>query len=94
VEAVDEPADRTSWLRAREAVPSPFDSLAARERQERLAAVTAGLPSPYREVLFLRFAEEMSLEEIARVTGLAVPTVKSRVYRGLRHLAARLGDEP
>jgi RNA polymerase sigma-70 factor, ECF subfamily len=76
---------------ARSSGPSPFDTLAAREQQDRVTAVVAGLPAAYRELLFLRFTEEMSLQEIARVTGLALPTVKSRLYRGLAHLAARLG---
>ncbi len=40
----------------------------------------------YREVLVLRFHEEMSLEEIAGVTRAPLSTVKSRLYRGLAAL--------
>jgi len=34
----------------------------------------------HREVLMLRFFEEMSYEEIARVTGCALGTVRSRIH--------------
>ena len=44
------------------------------------------LDAPYREVLVLRFYEEMSLEEIAGVTRAPLSTVKSRLYRGLASL--------
>jgi RNA polymerase sigma-70 factor (ECF subfamily) len=73
--------------------PSPLESLVARERRDHVAAAAAALPAAYREVLFLRFQEDMALEEIARVTGAPLPTVKSRLYRGIEHLAKRLGRE-
>ena len=40
----------------------------------------------YREVLLLRFQEELGLEEIAAVLSAPVSTVKSRLYRGLEAL--------
>ena len=40
----------------------------------------------YREVLVLRFYEELSLEEIASLTRAPLSTVKSRLYRGLAAL--------
>jgi RNA polymerase sigma-70 factor (ECF subfamily) len=44
----------------------------------------------YREVLVLRFHEELSLEEIAKVTRAPLSTVKSRLYRGLAAIKPRL----
>ena len=44
------------------------------------------LEPAYREVLTLRFHEEMSLDEIATVTQAPLSTVKSRLYRGLAAL--------
>jgi len=44
----------------------------------------------YREVLVLRFHEELSLEEIAKVTRAPLSTVKSRLYRGLTAIKPRL----
>jgi RNA polymerase sigma-70 factor (ECF subfamily) len=40
----------------------------------------------YREVLLLRFQEELQIEEIATVLGAPASTVKSRLYRGLEAL--------
>ena len=42
------------------------------------------IPAYYREVLLLRFHEELGLEEIASVLASPLSTVKSRLYRGLR----------
>ena len=39
----------------------------------------AGVPMIYREVLTLRFEDEMKIEEIAQVTAVPVSTVKSRL---------------
>ena len=44
------------------------------------------LSPEHREVLVLRFLEEMSYEEIARVTGSAPGTVRSRIHYGKRAL--------
>jgi RNA polymerase sigma-70 factor (ECF subfamily) len=63
--------------------PSAFELVERREESERMAASLAYLPAPYREVLVLRFQEDMALEEIAEVIGAPLSTVKSRLYRGL-----------
>jgi RNA polymerase sigma-70 factor (ECF subfamily) len=41
------------------------------------------LPLSYREVLTLRFEEEMKLEEIAQVLEIPLSTVKTRLRRSL-----------
>ena len=41
--------------------------------------------------LVLRFHEELSLEEIAKVTRAPLSTVKSRLYRGLAAIKPKLG---
>lgn len=48
------------------------------------------LPVPYREVLVLRELEDMHYADIARVVGIPVGTVMSRLSRGRRLLAAAL----
>jgi RNA polymerase sigma-70 factor (ECF subfamily) len=65
---------------------SPFDAVTGRESRESVQAALAHLDSLHREVLVLRFHEELSLEEIATVTGSPLSTVKSRLYRGLAAL--------
>ena len=44
----------------------------------------------YRDVLVLRFHEDLPLEEIASVTRSPLSTVKSRLYRGLAALKPEL----
>lgn len=66
--------------------PSPFQMFASREERAEVAEVLLRLEPTYREVLVLRFHEEMSLEEIAGVTRAPLSTVKSRLYRGLAAL--------
>jgi RNA polymerase sigma-70 factor (ECF subfamily) len=66
--------------------PSPLEQFATREDRAEVAEVLLKLEPNYREVLTLRFHEELSLEEIASVTRAPLSTVKSRLYRGLAAL--------
>ena len=70
--------------------PSPLEQFEYRENAAELATVMLSLEPSYREVLTLRFHEEMSLEEIATVTRAPLSTVKSRLYRGLAALKPEL----
>jgi RNA polymerase sigma-70 factor (ECF subfamily) len=66
--------------------PSPLEQFQYRENASQVATVLLALDESYREVLTLRFHEEMSLEEIAMLTRAPLSTVKSRLYRGLAAL--------
>jgi len=70
--------------------PSPLEQFQYREDAAELATVMNTLEPNYREVLTLRFHEELSLEEIASVTRAPLSTVKSRLYRGLAALKPQL----
>jgi RNA polymerase sigma-70 factor, ECF subfamily len=70
--------------------PTPFDRMASREDAERVAEALLELDTVYREVLVLRFHEDLSLQEIATVTRAPLSTVKSRLYRGLASIKPRL----
>ena len=72
--------------------PSPFDQCAGGEDRERLAAALLQMEPLYREVLVLRFHEDLSLEEIANVTRAPLSTVKSRLYRGLASMKPKLQE--
>jgi RNA polymerase sigma-70 factor (ECF subfamily) len=71
--------------------PTPFDHVSSLEDREKIAAALLELDTLHREALVLRFHEEMSLEEIAKVTKAPLSTVKSRLYRGLAIIKPRLG---
>jgi RNA polymerase sigma-70 factor (ECF subfamily) len=51
-----------------------------------LGNVLAGLPPPQREVLLLRFQDQMSYSEIAVIVGCPVGTVKTRIHHAKRKL--------
>jgi RNA polymerase sigma-70 factor (ECF subfamily) len=55
---------------------------------EDLAGVLSTLPETHREVLWMRFVDEMSLEEIACALGIPLGTVKSRLHNALGTLRA------
>jgi len=50
----------------------------------------AALPAGFREALILREMEDFAYKDIARITGVPVGTVMSRLARGRRLLAASL----
>jgi RNA polymerase sigma-70 factor, ECF subfamily len=66
--------------------PSPLDQFQSSEDCAEVGEVLLKLEPNYREVLVLRFYEELSLDEIATVTKAPLSTVKSRLYRGLAAL--------
>ncbi|MGO8757781.1 MAG: RNA polymerase sigma factor [Terracidiphilus sp.] len=82
--------DRAMTFEVANGEPTPFDRVASLEDREKIAAALLELDTLHREVLVLRFHEELSLEEIAKVTRAPLSTVKSRLYRGLAMIKPRL----
>jgi RNA polymerase sigma-70 factor (sigma-E family) len=70
----------------RETVPPPGD-----EQAMVLWEAVQGLPPRQRAVLVLRFHEDLTEAEVARLLGLPLGTVKSLAHRGLARLRQRLG---
>ena len=94
-QSLDEPlADCEHGETVADRIPSrdlaPFDRALIAERRTQLVEAMAALPVTYREVLALRFEEEMKIEEIARITGAPVSTVKARLQRSLEQLRCAL----
>ena len=90
-ESLDEPlADGRHSETVAERIPSkdqtPLDHALAAERRTEISEAMAGLPVMYREVLTLRFEEEMKIEEIAQVTAVPLSTAKARLRRSLEQL--------
>jgi len=87
--SLDEMSETTEEERPFEVVskaPTPLDMFQTSETSAHVTAAMMHLDQSYREVLVLRFQEEMSLEEIAKVTRAPLSTVKSRLYRGMAAL--------
>jgi len=92
-ESIDEPLPSGESTRAdmiAGAGPDALTQLLARERAAGLARAMNELPLVFREVITLRFEEEMRLEEIAEVLTLPLGTVKTRLHRALKQLRRTL----
>ncbi|HXM93509.1 MAG TPA: RNA polymerase sigma factor [Candidatus Dormibacteraeota bacterium] len=70
--------------------PSPLHQILTKEQESGMQASLGQLAGIYREVLLLRFHEDLQLDEIAAVLDAPISTVKSRLYRGLEALRAAL----
>lgn len=64
--------------------------LAQRERDALVRRIVAAMPDEYRDVVVLRYFENLSREEIGEVLGLSDAAVKGRLARGLDRLRAEL----
>jgi RNA polymerase sigma-70 factor, ECF subfamily len=70
--------------------PTPLDQYMREQNGSIIAEALLALSPLHREVIVLRFHEDLALEEIATVTGAPLSTVKSRLYRGLAALRPRI----
>ena len=68
----------------------PDEALEASRLEAALERAIAALDRPYREVLLLRDVEGLSAAEVARVTGLSVAAVKTRLHRARGRLREAL----
>lgn len=73
--------------------PSPLCLILSHEETIAVQASLDRVPAIHREVLLLRFQEDMPLSDIAGVLGVPLATVKSRLYRGLENLRSLLTGE-
>jgi RNA polymerase sigma-70 factor (ECF subfamily) len=83
-------SDSRAAATARDLGRDPERTLADRELGAALQTAIAALEPGYREVLLLRDVEGLSAAEVAEVTGLSVPAVKSRLHRARADVRARL----
>ncbi|MFT3767914.1 MAG: sigma-70 family RNA polymerase sigma factor [Minicystis sp.] len=67
-----------------------LDRLLDRERRRALLDALDKLPDPMREAVLLRFQEDLSYEDIARIVGTSESTLRSRVHHGLKQLRRHL----
>lgn len=73
--------------------PLPPDLLEAEETRHALERAIDELPPAYRAAIILRYAEDLSYQEIAAALGLPLNTVRTHLARGKRLLQARLRAE-
>src|SRR5438034_6496050 len=91
--SLDEPVEGDADLMPRELEdwgPSPEQRFAQTEMHEILSEVIDKLEPDFRVVFVLRDVEELSTEETAKVVGISVPAVKSRLLRARLKLRQKL----
>lgn len=89
--ARDENAMRSlAWQPPREPDPPPSESAARQQERSRVRAALATLPAEQRRTVELAYFDGLTQTEIARVTGEALGTVKTRIRLGMDKLADAL----
>ena len=95
--SIDEVPELYLWRKCAAAgldsvLEDPAGTFLARLDGERINAAIAALPEEYRVVAALYFTEDLSYQEIARMSGIPIGTVRSRLFRARRHLQRSLWD--
>ena len=85
-------AEARAVERAHEPTPAGAGPLQQVAERDELARALAQLSEEEREAIALRYGGDLTVPEIARLTGEKLTTVEGRVYRGLRRLRDLLGD--
>ena len=95
-ESLDAPGIDTA-RRLADPSPSPEETAASRELEIALGRAIDALDPPHREVLVLRDVEGLSAPEVAKVMGITLDAVKSRLHRAraaIRRELASMLDRP
>jgi len=72
----------------------PMLAALAHEREQVLHEAVSGLPSKYRDILVLRYWNDLAYEEIARCTKQSLGAVKTQLHRARLLLADSLRGRP
>jgi len=88
----EEPGPRDVGSGALSSEPSPERRAFGREIRERLRSAMELLSPRQRSVFVLKHFEELSIPEIAELTGLDSGTVKSHLFRAAQKIRERLRD--
>lgn len=68
----------------------PEQNYLNRELRQNIDQAIAELPENYRDVIYLRYIEDLSYQQIAEATGLPVSTIETRLFRGKKQLQKNL----
>ena len=77
---------RLSWHTCEVALEEMVEPTRPQTSRAELAAALATLPEQQREVVLMRFVDDMTLQEIATALDVPLSTAKSRLYNALRTL--------
>ena len=71
--------------------PNPEEALIRMQRDEALKQMVDNLKEPYRDIIHMRYYEDLSYEEIAQRLNIPLGTVKVRLLRAKNLLSAVMG---
>ena len=71
---------------------NPLASLENRELRDRLNAAIGELPEKYRAVILLSDVQGLPNEDIRKILGLSLPSVKTRLHRARLHVREKLSE--
>ena len=75
-----------------EPVRSPEEMVERETVRRRMVDAVSALDEPYRSVILFRYYDDMPPRRIARLLGIPVETVKTRIQRGLRRMRTQLDE--
>lgn len=70
--------------------PTPADTMMTQEFHDHLKQAMAELPEVFQKTIAMRELQGLSYEEIAKITGVSLGTVKSRIARARQRLQNKL----
>lgn len=70
----------------------PVSRLIRREQSQALDAALQELPEQMRSCCILRYKEGYKYDEISRLMGISIETVKAHLFQARKRLTAKLGD--
>lgn len=79
--------DEDSYAQVEDSADDPEISLQKAERSARLRDCLKQLSTAHREVLDLIYYHEQSVEDVARIIGVPLGTVKTRAFHARKHIA-------
>ncbi len=89
----ESPLPLAEALSVRDPGQTPADLAEAREQADQVLGMIKSLDDPLGQILFLRFVEDCSIEEIAEAMVMPVGTVKSHISRGRARLKLIMADK-
>ena len=85
-ESLDEVREDKKLREIEDNKPTPEESLLDKEKGIRLQQALEKLPDHFREVLILRFMQDLSYNEISEITETPLASVKVNIHRGKARL--------
>lgn len=88
-----QPLDDIRWQKVAGPGPQPDESADHEERQNRILSLLDRLSANQREVIILKFQQDLSYQEIHAITGLSTGNIGFLIHAGLKRLRDLLPDD-